>query len=262
MKVRRTRWIVPLLFTIPVFLIAQGAITSNAARPAFDVASIKPNTTTNTPGWTHFDPEGVNIRRASLIEVISTAYRIPGSLISSDERMREIFAARYDIVANAGHEVPKDQLLLMLQTLLADRFRLTVHRQSKVQPVYKLTIAKGGSKLRESKGPQARDPNCTPPKCMAFNNVDMWNFAAELTYRLGRPVVDLTGLQGSWDFTLRLDSTEGAASDDPGVKASISDLSLSSIFTDIEKQLGLKLESDRAPVETLVVDHVERPSEN
>ena len=60
--------------------------------------------------------------------------------------MRDLFASRYDIVAKAEHEVPRDQLLVMLQILLADRFRLTLDRESKVQPVYKLVIAKGGSK--------------------------------------------------------------------------------------------------------------------
>ena len=236
-----------------------------AQSQAFDVASIRPDTSVNSPGWTRLEPTGVNIHRAALIEVIATAYRIPGSLIAADPRMRDLFASRYDIVAKAEHEVPKDQLLLMLQALLADRFRLTLHRESKVQPVYKLLIAKDGPKLKESQGPQPRDPNCVFPKCRQFNNTDMFTFASELADRMGRPVLDLTGLHGSYDFTLRLDSMEGLAVNDPidpALKQKMSDWSLSSIFTDIEKQLGLRLESDKAPVETLVIDHVERPSEN
>ena len=189
--------------------VAYGAVRFFSRFPAtFDVASIKPNTTVNSPGWTRFDPAGVNIRRASLGSLISTAYRIPDSLVSADPRMRDLFASRYDIVAKAEHEVPRDQLLLMLQTLLADRFSLTLHRENKVQPVYKLVIAKGGPKLKESQGPQPRDPNCALPKCMGFTDTDMWSFAAVLADRMGRPVLDLTGLQGSWDFTLRLDSIE------------------------------------------------------
>jgi len=244
---------------------SQAAIISNVTRLAFEVASIKPNTTTNTPGWTRFDAAGINIRRAALLEVIATAYRVPESLITADPRMLDLFAARYDIAAKAEHEVPRDQLLLMLQTLLADRFRLTLHRENKVEPVYKLVIAKGGPKLKESQGPQPRDPNCTFPKCRAFNNTDMFAFASELADRMGRPVLDLTGLQGSYDFTLQLDSMEGLAVNDPldpTLKQKMSDWSLSSIFGDMEKQLGLRLESDKAPVETLVIDHVERPSGN
>jgi uncharacterized protein (TIGR03435 family) len=246
---------------IKLLLLAVGLAAMGQAQVAFDVASIRPDTSVNSAGWTRFEPAGVNIHRASLLSLISTAYRIPDSLVSADPRFRDLFASRYDVVAKAEHEVPKDELLLMLQTLLADRFRLTVHRESKVQTVYKLVIAKGGSKLKESQGPQPRDPNCTPPKCMAFNDTEMWNFGAALADRMGRPVVDLTGLQGSYDFTLRLD-TERMAGDDPGAKTNMSDWSLSSIFTDIEKQLGLRLESDKAPVETLAIDHAERPSEN
>jgi uncharacterized protein (TIGR03435 family) len=252
----------------PVFFVfantPQGSAQPQAeaiSRPAFDAASIKPNTSANSPGWMHFEPAGVSIQRTSLLAVIAAAYRIPDSLISADEFMRDVLAARYDIIAKAGHEVPRDQLLSMLQTLLEDRFRMSVHRGSKVQPVYKLVIAKGGPKLSESKGTQARDASCAPPKCMAFNNTDMWSFAAALANRTGRPVLDLTGLSGSYDFTLRLDA-ESLAGDDPEQKSRLSDWSQSSIFTDIEKQLGLKLESDKGAVETLVIDHVERPSEN
>lgn len=229
---------------------------------SFEVASVKLNTTINSPGWTRFDPAGVNIRRASLGALISTAYRIPDSLVSADPHLRDLLASRYDIVAKADHAASNDQLRAMLQTLLADRFKLTVHRASKVQPVYKLLIAKGGPKLKQSQGPQPRDPNCALPKCMAFTNTDMWTLAADLASRMDRPVLDVTGLQGSWDFTLRLDSMEAPATDDPNSKSKISDWSLSSIFTDVEKQLGLKLESDKAPVEILVIDHAERPSEN
>jgi uncharacterized protein (TIGR03435 family) len=97
---------------------------------------------------------------------------------------------------------------------------------------------------------------------VAFNNTEMWIVAATLTGRMGRPVLDFTGLKGTYDFTLRLDVLEGLSSDDPELKAKMMDWSQSSIFSDIEKQLGLKLEPDKAPVETLVIDHAEKPSEN
>ncbi len=261
-----TRRIVDKLLLVAGLAVPGGPVLIGQAQShaVFDVASIKANTTVNSPGWTRFDPAGVNIRRASLLAVIATAYRIHVSLVSAEPRLQELLASRYDIVAKAEHEVSRDQLRTMLQTLLADRFRLALHRESKVQPVYKLVIAKGGSRLRKSKGPEARDQNCTLPKCMGFSDTDMWNFAAVLTDRMGRPVLDLTGLRDTYDFTLRLGSVEGVPNDDPDLKskAGNSDWTESSIFGDIEKQLGLKLESDRAPVETLVIDHVERPSEN
>ena len=79
---------------------------------------------------------------------------------------------------------------------------------------------------------------------------------------MGRPVLDMTGLKGTYDFSLRLDILEGLTNGDSDNKPKVADWSTSSIFTDIEKQLGLKLEADRAPVDTLVIDHAEKPSEN
>jgi len=90
----------------------------------------------------------------------------------------------------------------------------------------------------------------------------VWVFAATLSGRLGRPVIDVTGLKGTYNFSLRLDVLEGLNNGDTDNKVKAGDWSSSSIFTDIEKQLGLKLESDKAPVVTLVIDHAERPSEN
>jgi uncharacterized protein (TIGR03435 family) len=172
-----------------------------------------------------------------------------------------MLAARYDIAATAPLEVTKDQLLNMLQGLLADRFKLTLHRETKVQPIYRLVIAKGGSKLRES-NTTTPDPACKPPQCMAVHNTEMWVFAATLSGRMGRPVLDQTGLKGAYDFSLRIDVLEGLNNGDPDIKAKAMDWSSSSIFTDIEKQLGLKLEADKAPVDTLVIDHAEKPDAN
>src|SRR5205823_2221682 len=104
--------------------------------------------------------------------------------------------------------------------------------------------------------------NCKFPQCIVFNNTEMWVFAATITGRMDRPVLDLTGLKGSYDFSLRLDILEGLTNGDPDVKSKVNDWSTSSIFTDIEKQLGLRLESANAPVETIVIDHAERPSDN
>jgi len=230
--------------------------------PRFEVASVKPNTSTG-PGGTRLDPAGINIARARLLDLIATAYKIPYSRISTtDSRTQALLNERYDIVAKAGREVGKDELLRMLQTLLADRLKLTLHHETKVQSVYKLLIAKNGPKLLESKPTHIPDQNCTFPQCMAFINTEMWVFAAALTGRMGGPVLDWTGLNGSYDFSLRLDILEGLTNDKPDIKPQANDWSSSSIFTDIEKQLGLRLESDRAPVEFLIIDHAERASEN
>ena len=230
--------------------------------PAFDVASIRPNSGEG-PSGSRFDPTGVTIRSTRLLDLISMAYQMPYSRVTATNPLaRDLLGTRYDIVAKADHEVPKDQLLVMLQTLLAERFKLMLHHESKVQPVYKLIVAKNGPRIKESKSPYTPDQTCNFPQCTVFNNTEMWVFAATLTGRMGRPVLDLTGLKGAYDFTLRLDTLEELSSDDPALKSKVSDWSSSSIFTDIQKQLGLELKADKAPVDSIVVDHAERPSAN
>jgi bla regulator protein BlaR1 len=229
-------------------------------RLEFEVASIKPSKT-GEPGFTRFDPVGVNIRWGSPLEMVATAYQMPYSRVSSpDSGTQGLLNEKYDIVARAEHEVPRAQLLLMLRTLLEDRFKLTLHHEAKAGPVYKLVVTRNGPKLTATAEDLAR---CNFPSCMPFRGVEMWVFAATLTGRMGRPVLDLTGLKDSYDFTLRLNLMEGLASDDPQLKTKIlSDWSTSSIFADIQQQLGLQLIADRAPVDYLVVDHLEKPDAN
>jgi uncharacterized protein (TIGR03435 family) len=149
----------------------------------------------------------------------------------------------------------------MLQSLFEDRFKLAVHHESKIDDVYKLVIAKGGPKLEESKidGPAS---GSLIPGGYAVRNSEIWRFCAFLSGRMGRPVVDPTSLTGVYDFTLKLDTLEGISTADPDFKAKVSDWSSSSIFSDIQKQLGLQLVSGKSSVDYLVIDHVERPSED
>lgn len=142
----------------------------------------------------------------------------------------------------------EDQLKLMLQTLLADRFRLVLHRETKQLPVYELIVAKGGPKLKES----AEDASTflhTDAKSITAAKVAMPMFVKLLSQQMGRSVLDKTGLSENYDFKLEWTPDE-ANGDGP------------SIFTAIQEQLGLKLEPSKGPVEVLVIDHAEKPSEN
>ena len=135
-----------------------------------------------------------------------------------------------------------------------------LHHDSKIMPVYKLVAGKDGPKLHESQtegeGRMARGQDG-----FEFRSVSMQLFSAILSGRLGRPVLDQTGIKGPFDFTLNLDlDSEDPAG--PESKIASADWSSSSIFTNIQKQLGLRLDADRAPVDFLVIDHVEKPSEN
>lgn len=180
---------------------------------------------------------------------------------------------RYDIVAKVtGPDVSEylkltqAQRKLMLQKMLEDRFKLQIHRESKPTPVYELVIAKSGLKMQPAK------PDDIPAngRTVFFSGRDALSgkgaTSQDLAFALSdsgmdRQVLDKTGLTGKYTFTLRftMNQEADAAAQET---ASSPNASAPSIFTALQEQLGLKLQPANAPVEYLVVDHVERPSEN
>jgi uncharacterized protein (TIGR03435 family) len=134
----------------------------------------------------------------------------------------------------------------MLQNLLADRFKLSIHRGIKEVTAYSLTIGKNGSKLADPPEGQASKVLVDDHGGVVFQNITLAGIVNTLANILGQPVVDKTGLTGRYTYTFNPNA----------------DPSGPSLFTAVEEQLGLKLESGRAPVEVLQVDHVERPSAN
>jgi len=259
-----------------VAVVGPVVVGQNTVRPAFDVASVKSSTRPREAGSTAVNPQGIDYNGATLRMILAEAYGVKWTSISSpDARISEMLdQGTYSIVAKADHPVPKEQLMLMLQTLLADRFKVTLHRESKVEPVYKLAVAKNGPKLQASAA--AGDPigQLIVDGGIDVRNMTMPVFCRRLTGFMGRVVLDQTGLNGQYDFKLRikiegLDQSKDAlaSSSNPdtakvAVFAALNDWTSSSIFTDIQTQLGLKLEAGKAPVDNLVVDHVEPPSEN
>ena len=173
---------------------------------------------------------------------------------------REIDSARYNIVAHAPAPANEEQLQLMLQALLADRFKLILHRQSKGFQVYVLSPGKNGPKLQESTSPgegsieaQTDRMSVVAARTPLSQMIDM------LTPVLGAPVLDMTGLKGKYDITVNLAGhmadmqSAGGAPADP----------LSIVKAALEQQLGLKLESRKTPLDVLVVDSAEKtPTEN
>jgi uncharacterized protein (TIGR03435 family) len=163
----------------------------------------------------------------------------------------------YDIEAKAEGEPNKEQMLTMLRALLADRFSLKVHRESKEGNVYALTVAKGGHKLKPPTGDDALislyryDPPTEPGVhySLAGKRATLAMIANRLGQVLGRPVIDRTGIEGEFGFKV-----DYAIDDNPDSGASLP--------AAVQEQLGLKLEAAKGPVETLVVDHAEKPSAN
>lgn len=157
-----------------------------------------------------------------------------------------------------GHPSLK-QMQSLTRKLLEERFGLKVHRETKELAVYAITVAKGGEKI----APSAGDPNSPPSEnensnggmvTMRMTNMSMGEFAPDLAYFAGRPAVDQTGLAGRYDFQMKWTADESKAPADGSAPPGL--------FTAIQEQLGLKLEPAKAPVEVLIIDSVERPSEN
>ena len=159
---------------------------------------------------------------------------------------------RYDVVAKAeeGVMLTPDYLRPRLQALLEQRFQLATHRETKLVDGYALVLAKGGPKLKPAAGEPK--PGGMYPGGMRFDNVSMAGLAGWLSYPVGRPVMDRTGVAGNYDVTVEY--ARDGSTDSP----------LPSIFTALQEQLGLKLDPlKQVPVEMLVIDHVERvPTEN
>ncbi len=158
----------------------------------------------------------------------------------------------FDIVATYPADTSTNQVELMLQTLLADRFRLKVHHEQRDAPVYALVIAKGGLKLKEPSEDGKFSAKNSKGR-LELSHASMVTLSRVLANVADRPVVDATGLKGLFDFTLDWtpDANQPSATD-----------SGPSLYTAIQEQLGLRLEPRKSPFEFIVIDSVERPSEN
>jgi uncharacterized protein (TIGR03435 family) len=166
---------------------------------------------------------------------------------------------RFDITAKYPGDTTNEQRALMLRTLLAERFHLAVHRESKDMPAYALVVAKSGPKLEDAK--QSGDSTSTGRGRFEDKAVSMAGLADQLARQLEHPVVDKTGLTGI--YNLKLEWTPDDQPAGKGDGASGEPALGPSIFGALQEQLGLKLQTQKLPVEVIVVDHVDRtPVEN
>jgi uncharacterized protein (TIGR03435 family) len=206
----------------------------------------------------------------ALKTLIAAAYDVSQQAISGGPAWVE--SERYEILAKAPNDIRPNlnEQMAMLRALLADRFKLTFHREPKEMPVYALTVAKGGPKFKESKllpdaspeGPPAPGFVVALPLLRLPARYVSMNELASLFQRsaLERPVVDRTGLTGRYDFDLvfAIDETLFGGALGKGSE----DATMPGFFAAVQEQLGLKLEATRGPVSMLVIDHAERPSDN
>jgi uncharacterized protein (TIGR03435 family) len=277
------RMIVP----IAVEVFAAFGLFSQPAPLTFEVASIKPSPPDEQHFMIQFQPGGgLRATGVTLKMLITQAYDVREFQVSGGPGW--INTERYDIVArpehNADSDLPPEDLRKMsdeqrktlgeqmrarLVALLADRFRLKVHRETQQALAYALVVGKNGPKLKQAEGDsETRGRMRMGRGDLNGDGVKLEFLAQALANQLGRPVVDKTGLTGNYDIKLAWTPDPGPPAPlplgpPPGLEPSpVPDPSGPSIFTAIEEQLGLRLESQKGPIETIVIDSVEKPSEN
>jgi uncharacterized protein (TIGR03435 family) len=262
-------------------LRAQSPQPAAVPAPSFEVASIKPNKTDDLRVMLRITPNGLTAMGVSAKFLIEFAYDIKDFQVSGgpgwiDSEKYDIDAKMDEANIEAIKKMTRDQATerrrLMLQSLLAERFKLKVTHSSKELPIYALVVAKNGPKLTKSADSL---PGATPRAQLGFTPGELTGMSVpisllvnQLTREVSRQVLDKTGLQGNYNFTLRFTSERRLAppggTGGPGGPgdAPAPDSSGPSVFTALQEQLGLKLESQKGPVEILIIDSIEKPSEN
>jgi uncharacterized protein (TIGR03435 family) len=275
-----------------ILLTAVGLFGQSSPPPlTFEVASVKPSGTDDRRSMIQIQPGGSFRTSGSTLKMLVTfAYDVREFQVSSGPGW--INTDRFDIVAKAEHSAgaenppddPRkmteeqrktigDQMRERLRALLADRFQLTLHRETKEQSVYALVVAKSGSKLQAAQQQEGTGPRGPMMRMgrgeLSGQGVALDMLTRTLSSQLGRTVIDRTGLKGNFDFKLTWTPDPGQSAGPPGggpppgVDAPPPpDPNGPSVFTALQEQLGLRLESQKGPVEMLVIDHVEKASEN
>jgi uncharacterized protein (TIGR03435 family) len=260
-RARLKRLIAVSLLAAPIF-----------AQKGFDVVSVKPGDPLSTGMHISITPGGgYDAAGVTLISIISQAYDVRlFQLVGASGWMQtdkyEIRAkndkadpseADLSTMTDAGRKALRDRFLEKLRFLLADRFQLKVHRETKEMPVYILAVAKGGSKLTtlpdtgKPEGNISTDSTADGQSQMVGDKLSVTSLAWFLAGTTGRTVIDQTGLNGKYDFTLTF-AREKLGGDMTGP----------SIFTALKDQLGLTLSPGKGPVDVVVIDSAQKPSAN
>jgi uncharacterized protein (TIGR03435 family) len=194
------------------------------------------------------------MRNVSLNSCLKWAYGVKDYQILGPQWLA---SEKYDVVAKTDRPATNLQLRLMLQALLAERFQMTLHRETRELPMYALVAAKNGPRLQEAKGGPSNKGGITIDNGgIVYKNTSMPELADRLSapiFGVSRPVFDKTGLTGSFDFTVKLGESTAE------LKGSLRSIAEDpSIMMDALQQIGLRLEPQKGPVEILVIDRAEK----
>jgi uncharacterized protein (TIGR03435 family) len=246
-----------------LLVAAAVAMLCQAQPPAFEAASVKLNRSGGGELW-HREPGRLALANMTLRDLVLYAYDVHNYQISGGPVWFD--SDRWDIAATAGREISEDERRRMLQTLLKDRFQMTIRHETKELPVYALVVGKSGSKLKANTDgvPEGieMDVNEKGFSQLIGQNVPMSTIVKILFGPTGRIVIDRTGIGGSFDFKLEWMPDSSHMPLINGAKPPEGSAEGASIFTAVQEQLGLKLESTKGPVEILVIDRAEKVTEN
>ena len=239
-----------------MFAAAAAFAQAPNARPAYEAASIKPNNSVSGNSSSNGSKGQVLMSNQSLKRLVERAYGVKPFQVTCPGWMED---AHFDIAAKYPSDTKAEDRMPMLRTLLEDRFKLAVHRESKEMPGYSLIVAKSGFKLKPvDPGGRGSDTNGTGGRIrtLTAQRTSMAQLADLLSRYLSQMVVNDTGLDGVYDFEFRW------TNDDQNTGGKDAD-TVPSLFTAVEEALGLRLHAQKVPVEMIVVDHAERvPTEN
>ena len=272
-----------LAASIGLGLVAASAGFAQGQTLTFEVASVKAATPGERGGRFQFLPGGrVSAVNVSLTYLIQQIYQVRDFQLVGNARWLSLIAdgmnGRYYIEAKGAESATEPQMREMLKALLADRFKLKLHRETHEFPVYSVVPAKDGIRVTTS-----RDDGSSRFRGAIIMHLEGWMEGTGVTMPtlintvsrfVDRPIVDQSGLKEPFDFQLAWTPTQETELSANGCPASFATFQqqrqikaerltcASTIFAAFQEQLGLKLEARKAPVEVLVIDHVERPSEN
>jgi uncharacterized protein (TIGR03435 family) len=227
------------------------------AAPAFDVTTVRPNLSVTSGGGGSLRGGLLRLNNVTLKNLVLMAYQVKQYQVVGGPGW--LGTDKFDVEGKTEKNITFAESYPMIQTLLADRFQLQLHRETRELPVFRLLPAKGGLKMQ----PWVDAPGFfrTGRGLIEGKRTKMQTLADLLGSALGRMVLNQTGQEGEFDFKLQWtpDESQPNAAD---TDVSAFDPAGPSIFTAVQEQLGLRLESAKAPVEVLVIDHAEKPSEN
>lgn len=236
--------------------------------PKYEVASIRQNSDSDFRFAFRIEPDGTLAATGiTLRRLMMTAYNVQGFRIVGGPAW--VASRRWDLQAKPSRAASSDQIRPMLRALLEDRFQLHSHSEKQTMPVYELSVDRKGSKLQKVKKGETKPEVRVSPGSIQLTKATAATFASQLSYAVGRPVIDKTSLSGEFDFALEWTPEPGEDGGPTGAGLPLgtreqpaSTPDGPSIFTAIPEQLGLRLKSGRGPVEAIVIDGVQMPSAN